>query len=530
MLPNKSEMKEDDDKEFDEEYDDFDDDDNNDDDDDGFEEDGSNSDNSRGQMSQVNVKSEEEKKDQTMFVESYRPTRRNSEITDALLRHHSMRSSIQGSKGRREREQSIGSLRSMGTLGKGKFPHSRELSETTGTKIKQLLIIILSTGMNGFLIWLAFAMKEGANVSFSRGLVQSIGPVLIQVILIVMNMVTIHAVDLAAMIFIAEKLTSKGYSMAACGFMHKTPLSRFSFSNQLSLNSPCRTFLSRMSLIWIILEGMMILSPFGASGITVKTVREIANMVPCILMDSSQVRDRLYPTVETSLGVAEFIFGNALGCMKSQNPCTDAGSQFAFGPQLVGAIKDGDTIVGPGYTAFLNTHCECYNISDTAVVEAGLLTREDQKTLLSGAAERDYPFAMVGRIMNETAGGELKMTTTYGKFSNCGGFFAEFMSVCTTTISQFRNSQVMAAFLTDGTTASIALVNSEPVSIDEVQTANISSVSKAIKAMSMQGQLYDIPSTTPGMMSTLMYWTSSNLISIDPSLFDTGLRLTLPFF
>ncbi|KAI8839608.1 hypothetical protein BC829DRAFT_492793 [Chytridium lagenaria] len=470
-----------------EEYDDFY-------DDDSFRENGSSA-SDGGQRSQVNT--------------SYRPSRRNLESTDAL-RYQSVRSSIQGIKSPKDKEQSIGSLhsRSTGTLGRNKFPHSRELT----------------TFMNSLLIWLAFAMKKGANVSLSKSLVQSIGPISLQVILIVMNMVTIHVADMAATIFLADKLTSKGYSMASCGFMHKKPLSRFAFSNQLSLNSPCRMLLSRMSLIWIILEGMMILSPFGASGVSVESVREIANMVPCILLDSSQVRDRLYPSIETSLGVAEFIFGDALGCMRSQSLCTDQGSQFAFGPQLVGAIKDGDTIVGPGYTAFINTHCDCYNVSDAAVVEAGLLTPEDQRTLLNGIIERDFPFAMVGRVMNQTTRGELNLTTIYGKLSTCGGYSSEFMSVCTTTISQFQNSQIMATFLTDGTTASIALVHSDLISIDKVQTANISSIAQAIKAVSTQGQLYNIPSTTPGMMSTLMYWSSSNLISIDPALFNTGVE------
>ncbi|KAJ3210299.1 hypothetical protein HDU67_005418 [Dinochytrium kinnereticum] len=378
---------------------------------------------------------------------------------------------------------------------------------------------------NMILIWLALIMRKGVTIVIPRTLLQSIGPVLFQLVLIVVNMVTVSALDEAAMILLASKLTTTGYSMAACGFMHKKPILRLSFSNQLSLNSPCRKVLSRAALIWVVLEGVKILSPFGASGISVKTVRETANMVPCILFDSTKIRDQQYPTIESSLGVAEFIFGNALGCLRSQRVCTEEGSLFTLGPQLVGAIKDGDTIMGPGYTAYISSVCECHNISDSTTVEGGLITVQDQRALMTATNEKDVPFSLLTNTMSlMNNGSQLVMRTVHGNVPNCGGFHVEMMPICTTTISKFRNTEVLATFLTDGTTASIALVNSEMTRFEDVQTAQISSIARALSGMMEQGHVYSTPSITPGMMNTLMYWTSSNLISIDPSLYDVGIE------
>ncbi|KAJ3218779.1 hypothetical protein HDU67_004027 [Dinochytrium kinnereticum] len=449
----------------------------------------------------------------------YKPTRRPSISGGSYSRKTKNSLRPIPSKG------SVHHSRSTMTLGKGKFPHSRELSETLGSKVRHLIIMFAAIAMNMLLIWIALAMKAGTTVAIPRSLIQSIGPVLFQLILIVVNVVTVHALDEAAMIFMASKLTSGGYSMAACGFMHKKPILRLSFSNQLSLNSPCRKSLSRAALVWALLEGVMILSPFGASGISVKTMRSVANTVPCILFDSTKLRDRRYPTIETSLGVAEFIFGNALGCLRSQRTCTDEGSHFTFGPQLVGAIKDGDTIMGPGYSAYLSTACECHNVTDSHVVAEGFITAQDQRALMVAIDEKDIPFSLLSRAMNLTNNDtDLTIRTVHGNVPNCGGFYSEMMPICTTAITKLRNSQVLATFLTDGTTASIALVNSEFIQLEEVQTAQMSSIATALSGMMEQGQVYSTPSITPGMMNTLMYWTSSNLISVDPSLYDAGIE------
>jgi hypothetical protein len=55
-----------------------------------------------------------------------------------------------------------------------------------------------------------------------------------------------------------------------------------------------------------------------------------------IAFDSTVMFDRTYPTLHQKAGFAEFIQGNALGCMRSERTdcLTDpAGSTFIFGPQ-----------------------------------------------------------------------------------------------------------------------------------------------------------------------------------------------------
>jgi hypothetical protein len=85
--------------------------------------------------------------------------------------------------------------------------------------------------------------------------------------LLLTNQYTIYAIDIGATIYLAGQLTRKqGYSMAACGYMHQGPTGRLPFTNQLSLNSPCRTFLQRISFIWLVMEATKLMSPIGATG------------------------------------------------------------------------------------------------------------------------------------------------------------------------------------------------------------------------------------------------------------------------
>ncbi len=52
------------------------------------------------------------------------------------------------------------------------------------------------------------------------------------------------------------------------------------------------------------------------------------------------------------------IFGTALGILRSEVPDVDK-TVFIMSPQIVGAVQDGDTLAGKGFTAELRTDCQC---------------------------------------------------------------------------------------------------------------------------------------------------------------------------
>jgi hypothetical protein len=148
------------------------------------------------------------------------------------------------------------------SAGMSKYPNAREICETTATKMQGFLAILLVVFINSILVYFGNAMKVGVRVSISPKTVQYTGGVFVEIMLLLTNSLTIHAFDTAVAILLASRLTHKeGYSMASCGFMHERHFKRLSFTNQLSLNSPCRKTLQRLSFLWILLEAVKITSP-----------------------------------------------------------------------------------------------------------------------------------------------------------------------------------------------------------------------------------------------------------------------------
>jgi hypothetical protein len=191
------------------------------------------------------------------------------------------------------------------SFGLSKYPNARELSETVGSKTKEVVIIIVVAIFNLLIIILGRAMMDGIQMQLPPSAVQYAGGVVLELVLLISNVLTIYVMDIGATIFIANLLTSKkGYSLAVCGYIQSPPLMRLSFTNQLSLNSPCRKYLQRVAAWWIVVEFMKVLSPIGATGVISVPVRSTSDPIDCILFDSTVYIDRGYPTVESSNGVA----------------------------------------------------------------------------------------------------------------------------------------------------------------------------------------------------------------------------------
>ncbi|KAJ3203395.1 hypothetical protein HDU82_006622, partial [Entophlyctis luteolus] len=308
--------------------------------------------------------------------------------------------------------------------------------------------------------------------------------------------------------------------------MQTFPLGRMQYTGQLSLNSPCRKNLQRFSYLWVLAEALKLLSPIGATGVLSQAVRTHADTVGCIQFqaDLDLMRDRLYPTLTSSAGVAEYLFGNALGCMRSEHSdCPANGSLFAFGPQLDGVVGQGDTILGNGFTSVIATTCECTDVSSQNAVENGILTLQDQKTMAAALQNLSVPFLM----MFDTVKASQTQLTSYsvlGHMQVCGGFNPSIAPVCFTTINGLSDAAIAATFITDGTTASISLSNSVPEQYFSVTTISVPAVQFALEKIWPPGEVYPLVSNVAGMLNALIYWCSSDLVAVDPTLIEPGME------
>ncbi|KAI9351332.1 hypothetical protein BDR26DRAFT_929801 [Obelidium mucronatum] len=398
---------------------------------------------------------------------------------------------------------------SAASIGLSKYPHAQEVSETFGSKTREIGIIITVLVLNILLVVLGHGMThEGLTIMVSPKVVEFAGGVVIEILLLFTNALTIIAMDIGGSIFLASLIVKKkGYSMAGCGFMQSSPIHRLNFTGKLSLNSPCRKNLQRVAYLWSLAEVMKLLSP--------------------IVYHPSNLRDRQYPTLTSSSGVAEFIFGNALGCMRSQrSDClsNEVGSQFVFGPQLDGAVGSGDTILGQGFQMLVATNCQCTDVSSPIVIQEHIMNMQEQKTIMTALQNLSVPFIMTFDSITAT-------NTSFGSYSTignmqiCGGISDYVVPICYTTVGGFQDASVAATFMTDGTTASIALVNSVAEHVDPRESAvTVDSMIYAMNAIWPAGQVFPLVSNVAGMMNALLYWCSSDLIAVDPTLLDPGME------
>ncbi|KAI9351331.1 hypothetical protein BDR26DRAFT_797953 [Obelidium mucronatum] len=405
-----------------------------------------------------------------------------------------------------------------------KFPHAQEVSETFATRFLAMKFIFLASILNIGLILLAWKMQAPLELPLPPSAVHVTCGVIVELIALITNELTINSLDLGVAIFVSMLMTNKsGYGTSACGLLQMKPINRLTFAQSLSLNSPCRKALERISYVWILLEVTKLLSPIAATGVISGKVRSLADSVSCIVFDANfaKMTDRTYPTMESSGGVAEFLFGNALGCMRSERgDCPADGSQFVFGPQLQGAVGTGDTIVGNGYAMTVATKCKCTETNSKEVINAGVMTTTDQEAL-SRATKNPFIFLTSTIIATNTS---ILSYAILGHTQICGGYSKSVMPVCLTNISNFQDAVVSASFETDGTTASIALTNSEIHHILPTKKIGSAAVLKALRTIWPLGKPQSLVSNVPALVNALIYWTSPDLKAIDPTLFPSGIE------
>ncbi|KAJ3326830.1 hypothetical protein HDU76_012614 [Blyttiomyces sp. JEL0837] len=423
---------------------------------------------------------------------------------------------------------------STSSMGYSKWPHARELGETFTRKSYQILPIFFTFLFNIGILGLTYALSKTTRVNLPPDFVSRAAAVTIESFLLLSNFATIYAMDFAASIYLGSLLTAKyGYSMVSCGFIQTSPIMRVSFTNQLSLNSLCRKTLERVAYFWVVTEIVKGLTVIAATAMQISLVRDVGSPVNCILFDTSKLSDRTYPTFVSSAGAAELIWGTALGCQRSEgNDCGVDGSRFVFGPQMQGAVNDGDTIIGNGFSVTITTSCDCIDIETPSSVAMGYLTLADQSHLLKSLHGVTIPFVYLSENLNVTDSStisdevedEISYNIFLGNSNTCGGFSASVMTVCTTRMWGFQDVLVSSSFITDGTPASIALASTNSLGNLSTTTINSTSIAHAYTSIINPSSIYPIRATIPGMLGSLLWWTSNDLVSVNPSLIESGME------
>jgi hypothetical protein len=178
------------------------------------------------------------------------------------------------------------------------------------------------------LIFVSLGSGTGLTIPIPYKVTEKIGAILIGLLLYVSNIITIGAANEGLAVYFGRQITSKrGYSIAICGFWNASPFQKLTFANELSLSSKCRKQLSRLSYVWIMLSAMKIFIPFSAISLTQDVGRTMDGTTSCIEYSQYGVpNDRVWPNINVTVGTAEYVFGSALGYLRSEN----SGKFFSF--------------------------------------------------------------------------------------------------------------------------------------------------------------------------------------------------------
>ncbi|KAJ3402953.1 hypothetical protein HDU80_004596 [Chytriomyces hyalinus] len=416
------------------------------------------------------------------------------------------------------------------SIGMSRWPNAQEVSETAATKLLALKLILFSLVLNALLFAFGHAMSMQLQISLPPELVHVTCAVVMLICVLVTNFLTVHALDLGFAVFASMLLTrKKGFSMAICGYIQTPPIKRLAFAQSLSLNSTCRRPLERVSYIWLILDSLKFICLICATGILDSNVRSLANAIGCIQFSGkhSSLRDKTYPTLESAAGVAEFVFGTALGCMRSEgNACSEDGSEFVFGPQLAGVVGSGDTIVGDGFAMSIFSECQCMELG-VRHVQSGLMSQKDLDILTQPRINANAYILRLNSLMNQTTSlATVETNVVYANTAACGGVSPHVVPICHTTIKNIRDVLTLNTFQTDGTTASIALVNTEIVGppLDKLHPITDYAVTWSLNTIWPVTSPYELITNVPGLVNALIYWTTPDLKAVDPTLFPLGIE------
>jgi hypothetical protein len=203
-----------------------------------------------------------------------------------------------GSQESFEHQRDTRSLNS-GLTGQSLASSGREISESTTMKFYDMRWCFLSLIINLLLLVLQLKMKTGLVVPIAHSLVSVVGTVILELLFLLANIIALVALDSGASIYFGRLLSSKrGYSLAVCGFYQSNPVSKWSFCSDLSLNSKCRKSLTRISIVWFVIESLKLFTPLAAIGLDKSDARGDQGTVNCLLYGQKNVPvDRKFPDI-----------------------------------------------------------------------------------------------------------------------------------------------------------------------------------------------------------------------------------------
>lgn len=415
-----------------------------------------------------------------------------------------------------------------------------EIIETFQTKLIKFKWVLLGLLLNACSLGNLIALKSGIYFRMKEEDVNKAGPVAIFIIMTVSLYLTFRGFQDALAVYIGRKFAAKrGYSLMVIGFMLTPWYDKPIFARLLPIRSRGRNFIIRVSYIWIILCLNLIISPFVSLNVYTQTFdlttvsNSASTTVNCsVYVQNATNEKRNYPTVASLSGVAELIFGTYMGNLTSEFPDQYNYTTLYIGPQPKIKLLDKTTITGTGFATNIKTICHCsegLNSTNVKTVTDELnepLTVPEIDQILTNFNVKATP-GMVYHIGQTRTPREFNVTSIVTGVKVCGEAKQSF-PVCVTRFYDHKKLSVSTTYMSpsaygNGTQpAGDITIASE----NEAQNLEIELVKNSLKNIlnGTDTDYLEVKSPVPGIMGPLFWWTTPNLLAVNPALLEGGIE------
>ncbi|KAJ3071646.1 hypothetical protein HDU98_005005 [Podochytrium sp. JEL0797] len=385
---------------------------------------------------------------------------------------------------------------------------------------------ILALVLNGSLIIFLNAIRTGLVVNIDASFIGNYGGVLLELVLLICNIMSIWSLEEAASCVFGYLLSQKrGFSLAVCGYLQTPSFGKLGFSQTLSLTSPSRKILTRISFIWIVIEILKLFTPFSAIALNSQQYATFNDVSDCAYyLQDPEIGpvDRKWPNLDTEGGVGEYVFGSSLGTMRSEVGGVNITTAM-YPPTLISSLNNGDTIQGPGFTAKISSTCKCATGVDPVSLTAAGVDSSQANATAQNFLAMDQKMGLTFGVTSDNI--SVNISNAFSGVDLCGGSGVNLFLplVCSTVLSNHNAALLEIQFMTDGTSASIA--PNTVTFLSNTGPADLTWLSFAMTAITNGPTSYYLtPPTVPGSLAPLLWWTSPNLIAIDRAAVEAGME------
>ena len=403
---------------------------------------------------------------------------------------------------------------------------SRDITESFLIKLYSMKWTCLALMLNILMLVFCLKMYDGVTLPIDVDISHTFICIVFEMIFIGLNYLTHVALDDGAAVLFGYKICSRrGLSVATCGFFQTHTVMKPVFANNLSISSTVKKQLTWVSILWVVVYVFEWVIPLTPIGVTSEGLRTNSGSVPCLIYGQDYTPfERLMPSIAYESGVAEVVFGSALGIMRSEVPGVNVTTAIVS-PQIIGVVKDGDTILGSGFSIDISSRCGCQRLTAAAeLVSAQGISLSDATDLYNAYLTLNNSFGLANRVYSNST--DITIYSIISGATLCGGYnsTSTFTPVCKTRMNNHMFADILVNYMTDGTTASIAIKSASI--LGTTGTADISTwaftAMKNVMGGSVSAQV--LPNVIPSVLNPLFWWTTPNLIGIDHSLLDAGIE------